>query len=192
MTAVAAQYFHMPNPRYSPPEKDEEIQLAGEEGHEGEDDDARSLQDRPCLNEHLRSTNDIPPQFLERCTEPESEPDVLVGAYMLDHITAKCEQCGTAETPQWRKGWDSSITHRAVNLCNACGLKWAKKQFCPYCRYIYRRDQDKYSVNKWVGCVSCPRYVHVECERAAGFEVVSSVPYRCPECRTSPLYWQMF
>jgi len=34
-----------------------------------------------------------------------------------------CRTCLTTETPEWRRGPDGPRT-----LCNACGLKWAKKQ----------------------------------------------------------------
>jgi len=34
-----------------------------------------------------------------------------------------CHNCKTCETPEWRRGPDGPRT-----LCNACGLKWAKKR----------------------------------------------------------------
>ncbi|KAK9729771.1 white collar 2 type of transcription factor [Basidiobolus ranarum] len=36
-----------------------------------------------------------------------------------DHV---CSECGTVESPEWRKGPQGPKT-----LCNACGLRWAKK-----------------------------------------------------------------
>ncbi|KAL9540910.1 hypothetical protein MBANPS3_009418 [Mucor bainieri] len=33
-----------------------------------------------------------------------------------------CTDCGTTSSPEWRKG-----PHGAKSLCNACGLRWAKK-----------------------------------------------------------------
>ncbi len=33
----------------------------------------------------------------------------------------KCHSCGTADTPEWRKGPDGPKT-----LCNSCGLQWVK------------------------------------------------------------------
>ncbi|PLB55260.1 hypothetical protein P170DRAFT_432791 [Aspergillus steynii IBT 23096] len=40
----------------------------------------------------------------------------LKGEYM-------CTDCGTADSPEWRKGPEGPKT-----LCNACGLRWAKKE----------------------------------------------------------------
>merc|ERR1712137_28870 len=34
-----------------------------------------------------------------------------------------CHSCATSETPEWRRGPNGPRT-----LCNACGLKWAKKR----------------------------------------------------------------
>ncbi|KAJ5183548.1 hypothetical protein N7492_001164 [Penicillium capsulatum] len=34
-----------------------------------------------------------------------------------------CSDCGTADSPEWRKGPDGPKT-----LCNACGLRWSKKE----------------------------------------------------------------
>ncbi|KAG1239452.1 hypothetical protein G6F68_018623 [Rhizopus microsporus] len=34
-----------------------------------------------------------------------------------------CTDCGTTESPEWRKGPNGPKT-----LCNACGLRWSKKQ----------------------------------------------------------------
>jgi PAS domain-containing protein len=34
-----------------------------------------------------------------------------------------CTDCGTSDSPEWRKGPDGPKT-----LCNACGLRWAKKE----------------------------------------------------------------
>ncbi|CRL21198.1 Zinc finger, NHR/GATA-type [Penicillium camemberti] len=34
-----------------------------------------------------------------------------------------CSDCGTADSPEWRKGPNGPKT-----LCNACGLRWSKKE----------------------------------------------------------------
>lgn len=34
-----------------------------------------------------------------------------------------CHSAGTLESPEWRKGPNGPKT-----LCNACGLRWAKKE----------------------------------------------------------------
>ncbi|KAL2850821.1 hypothetical protein BJX68DRAFT_266397 [Aspergillus pseudodeflectus] len=35
----------------------------------------------------------------------------------------RCADCGTSDSPEWRKGPDGPKT-----LCNACGLRWAKRE----------------------------------------------------------------
>jgi len=119
--------------------------------------------------------------------ERPSSPDIMIGAYLISHLQQRCEHCGTAETPQWRKGWFSSILNRCVVLCNACGLKYNKNQYCPYCMYVYYKEEDRNSKNKWTTCKSCSRWVHIECIRK--FEEVHSIVFKesnnsyfCPSC----------
>ncbi|KAL4943380.1 hypothetical protein BDV06DRAFT_190111 [Aspergillus oleicola] len=58
------------------------------------------------------SSTPVEPQVLA-----ESEPRKrLKGEY-------QCADCGTSDSPEWRKGPDGPKT-----LCNACGLRWAKSQ----------------------------------------------------------------
>ncbi|KAL4961482.1 GATA transcription factor LreB [Aspergillus stella-maris] len=58
------------------------------------------------------SNTPLEPQVLS-----ESEPRKrLKGEY-------QCADCGTSDSPEWRKGPDGPKT-----LCNACGLRWAKSQ----------------------------------------------------------------
>jgi len=118
------------------------------------------------------------------------EDDEEFGAYMLEHLIPQCKQCGVRETPQWRRGWADSWLQQPVLLCNACGLKFAKKLFCPYCCCIYRREDDRFMVNMWVTCASCSRPVHTECERKKQQSlphhelwIMNPHEYRCPDCR---------
>lgn len=53
--------------------------------------------DMSVAQEELKA---VPSQYLERCSSPASA-DVLVGAYLLDHMRMHCEQCGVSDTPQW-------------------------------------------------------------------------------------------
>jgi hypothetical protein len=32
-------------------------------------------------------------------------------------------------------GWFSVVLQKHVLLCNACGLKYSKSQYCPYCYF---------------------------------------------------------
>jgi len=128
-----------------------------------------------------------PHQMDQNCT-----PDIMLGAYLMSHLRPYCENCGTFDTPQWRKGWQSDVLGRAVLLCNACGLKYHKNQYCPYCHYVYGKEQEK-QVNcsdctDWLTCQSCGRWCHAECERRYGNEKsFSDNPrsYHCPNCRKS-------
>ncbi|KAK9688088.1 white collar 2 type of transcription factor [Basidiobolus ranarum] len=40
----------------------------------------------------------------------------------IDDIERICTECGTTDSPEWRKGPLGVKT-----LCNACGLRWSKK-----------------------------------------------------------------
>ncbi|KAI9351844.1 PAS domain-containing protein [Pilaira anomala] len=45
--------------------------------------------------------------------------------YFMNHTSVDdyvCADCGTTASPEWRKG-----PHGPKTLCNACGLRWAKK-----------------------------------------------------------------
>lgn len=60
----------------------------------------------------------------------KSDPRYNTGAF-LDKRPKKvksadeyvCTDCGTLDSPEWRKGPNGPKT-----LCNACGLRWAKKE----------------------------------------------------------------
>jgi len=114
--------------------------------------------------------------------EKSYSSDVLLGAYLMSHFRPHCENCGTLNTPQWRKGWFSEVLQHSVLLCNACGLKYHKNQFCPYCKFVYGKEQ-KLS-NLWLICETCARWVHIECEKRFGGHEHHS-PYQCPDCRSS-------
>jgi len=121
--------------------------------------------------------------------EDKSDEDEVFGAYMLEHLIPQCKQCGVRETPQWRRGWADTWLHQPVLLCNACGLKFAKKLFCPFCCCIYRREDDRFMVNMWISCSACSRPVHTDCERKKSHHPVidswlaAPHDYRCPDCR---------
>lgn len=119
---------------------------------------------------------------LPRVDEEMDTPDIMLGAYLMSHLRHYCENCGTYDTPQWRKGWFSDVLNRSVLLCNACGLKYHKNQYCPYCRYIYGKEQDRTS-NIWATCQCCGRWVHSECERKFSNVDVNAPNYNCPNCR---------
>ncbi|RDW94183.1 GATA transcription factor LreB [Aspergillus mulundensis] len=63
------------------------------------------------------NTNANPPSIMEQRVPPESEPRKRLRAEY------KCADCGTSDSPEWRKGPEGPKT-----LCNACGLRWAKME----------------------------------------------------------------
>jgi len=112
-------------------------------------------------------------------------PDIMLGAYLMSHLRHHCEHCGTQATPQWRKGWYSEVLGRSVLLCNACGLKYHKNQFCPYCKYVYGKEHSTKHEDGWICCRLCQRRVHTQCEFKYGGGTQFSSPndYVCPSCR---------
>jgi hypothetical protein len=90
--------------------------------------------------------------------------------------TRHCAHCKTTVTPLWRKGW--SLNSKPVSLCNACGIRYSKNQFCPHCYYIYNKLEEPYnaderrpdllapnrSIPTWIRCEQCFRWVHFKCE----------------------------
>lgn len=67
-----------------------------------------------------------------------------------------CINCHTFTTPQWRLGWYDPKTRKNVDLCNACGLKYAKGQQCPKCKFIYNAESCKTKFgSKRITCANC-------------------------------------
>jgi len=115
-------------------------------------------------------------EFRER-----SYDDELVGAILVSHLRQHCENCGTHVTPQWRKGWFSDVLNHSVLLCNACGLKFHKGQFCPYCKYVYGKEQRIEEI--WLACDTCGRWVHRSCEAEHGGHQHDE-NFNCIDCRS--------
>lgn len=118
--------------------------------------------------------------------DPSLTEDVLVGAFFLQHLHPYCENCGASDTPQWRKGWVSSLLGREVLLCNACGLKYHKGQFCPHCKFVYGKEHDRHVRNSWLRCVQCSRWTHGKCEeKACGVSMhqLNHEYFQCVDCR---------
>lgn len=99
--------------------------------------------------------------------------DIEVGAHLIVHMKNFCENCHVYYTPQWRKGWYCNILKRNVLLCNACGLKYSKNQYCFYCKAIYGKNTDK---SNWLSCKNCGRYVHSFCV------ISNDETYVCSNC----------
>jgi len=110
--------------------------------------------------------------------------ECVVGAWHLFLLEKKCDSCFVTSTPLWRKGRYDRHTHRHVKLCNACGLKYVKRQYCPYCINVYYA---KDLGNDWITCSKCDTRTHVRCEKKYGNsdEGFSFHEYICLLCRDS-------
>jgi len=128
----------------------------------GLEDLAMDISDESCSSSSASPVRDESPPL------PDNDSDIALGVCFLSHLRHFCENCGTYDTPQWRKGWRSEVLNRCVLLCNACGLKYHKNQYCPYCKFIYGKEQDKIVSKDWISCQSCARWVHTTCEKRHG------------------------
>lgn len=126
--------------------------------------------------------------LLPACEGNLSEAEQIeFGAYLISHLKIHCENCGVEQTPQWRKGWFEKKINRPVNLCNACGIRYHKNQFCPYCKYVYGKETDNIP-NTWLICVECGRWTHISCESKFGKltkEQIESQLHTCIECKNN-------
>lgn len=69
-----------------------------------------------------------------------------------------CFSCNTKYSILWRS---QKINGDVVYLCNACGLKYKKGQYCPVCHMTYYQ----YNMNDFHGkiCIICNKWVHNDC-----------------------------
>ncbi|KAI8887791.1 GATA-domain-containing protein [Backusella circina FSU 941] len=66
----------------------------------------------PFMNENIERANEI------NSNQPRKNKKKRVD----NEVPKLCTDCGTTESPEWRKGPNGPKT-----LCNACGLRWSKK-----------------------------------------------------------------
>lgn len=119
-----------------------------------------------------------------------NEIDINLAAYLLLRIKNRCEHCNTKKTPQWRKGYYSEILGHSVTLCNACGLKYYKKQFCKHCKIIYN---EKYlNLDEWIKCFKCELNIHLNCEGIIQINPYFN-QYICIDCneKNKQIYFSM-
>ena len=89
-------------------------------------------------------------------------------------------------------GWSKrKIAENYSWLCERCSTAFVNKQYCEYCKQLYLEKADKGAVVDgldWIGCESCNRWNHVECEAKNGNSDIKelmqnpSYPYYCAEC----------
>jgi len=133
--------------------------------------------------ESIPITNDqiIEYQAIHDHPMQKDQDDEMVGAVLISHLRQHCENCATYITPQWRKGWFSDILNHSVLLCNACGLKFNKGQFCSYCKFVYGKEQRMGEI--WLACDQCTRWVHRKCEEEHGGNL-NDRTFKCVDCRS--------
>jgi hypothetical protein len=103
--------------------------------------------------------------------------DIELGAMLLCALSPTCASCGTRETPQWRRGWYSHAFGKIMDLCNACGIKYQKSQYCGICRKVYNALQVRYEHRHlWTCCNSCGGAIHISCSQSD-----NPCCYRCAE-----------
>ncbi len=118
--------------------------------------------------------------------EHEEETDVIVGTFLLEHLQRTCENCCAKETAEWRKGWWLTSLQQSAWLCNSCGLRYGKNQYCGYCYEIYRKDLEGTKTlksNVWIYCRICRQFTHQACEQANQQGIFDeNRDYICPDC----------
>jgi len=70
-------------------------------------------------------------------------------------------------------------------------LSYKKNQFCCYCHQIYQETSLNADVDgkDWIGCDTCERWVHIECEQKKGIHQIRKLQqkeqyeYQCLVCR---------
>ncbi|GES79824.1 white collar-2 [Rhizophagus clarus] len=80
-----------------------------------------SSRDDNHLSTQISSQSEPAPQLSTTTTTSPSKPRKKKKP-KVEEEEYVCTDCGTVESPEWRKGPQGPKT-----LCNACGLRWAKK-----------------------------------------------------------------
>lgn len=111
-------------------------------------------------------------QAIEDFDNSQDTSDEERGAYLLMRLKSRCCACGTTVTSQWRKGWSNDI-----KLCNACGLRYCKGQYCFHCGALYGIKELK--MDHWKICTKCGRATHIECM----LQKEKSLHKTCKRCR---------
>jgi len=93
---------------------------------------------------------------------------------LLYYLKKHCASCGA---PLWRKGWHNKFLGHHLSLCNACGLKYNKGQYCPICMYVYNIYDVRLRSNDCVKCINCYKYAHASCVQQSNL-----LSYLCPAC----------
>lgn len=89
---------------------------------------------------------------------------------------APCGDCGVKLSPLWR-----SVSYRGDrrHLCNACGLRYKKGQFCPFCEKTYKEIELHPEV--WEECEECHETcAHIKCIEKNDIQRGN---YTCKRCR---------
>jgi hypothetical protein len=128
---------------------------------------------------------------IESDQEEYLDSDLYAAALILTRIRKGCTNCGAQTSPTWRFGWYYEPLRKHVSLCNACGLKYSKKQYCAGCKFIYGNNcqhRQEMLDGKWFRCSGCNHYSHTKClveEKTTECPVQNVIDinhYKCPNC----------
>jgi hypothetical protein len=85
---------------------------------------------------------------IQRCVTPRTHETVP--------STRPCDSCGVQKTTMWRSYKISENV--TVQMCNACGLRFKKGQYCPVCLKVYYSNAP--TPETWKQCRSCGQWTH--------------------------------
>lgn len=124
-------------------------------------------------------------KYVNRAQLTVDEWEDVEAAYLLYTVGKRCANCLVDQSPVWRRGWYDALSHSNVFLCNACGLKYLKKQYCPYCCAVYCVG-DLGTGAHWIQCQGCLSHCHVKCAQEVLGNSALDKPLRsCGKCENS-------
>lgn len=105
--------------------------------------------------------------------------------YMLACLSGPiCPSCGTRISPCWRPWKQDNLK---IRVCNACGLKYNKGQFCYYCKKVINKKNDHSKSYQHVYiCYRCGHCDHKECVDSSPTYPLNV--YKCSLCNKSRYY----
>lgn len=98
-----------------------------------------------------------------------------------------CYNCNTTTSPEWRYCPRPCRIHNdklylcnQQYLCNACGLRYYKGQYCPLCYVVYyQKDTNNIS---WKNCIKCNNWTHRYCIKQSTASNYIKDDYICKKC----------
>jgi len=104
-------------------------------------------------------------------------------------IVCKCGATDPGKGPncKWRKGPNGEW------LCHSCGIQAFKKNACPVCGRVYKKNEYSFDNNAWIRCDDCHRWVMTSCDSIVDLSMYDDsnpnhLHYSCPICRSEDVY----